>query len=875
MPRLRGIAASSFAVAVITLSCANLPSLRAGACGNGAIEPANNEECDSFAPAGSACRAASTPGECRYDCGPDPSSTTNALHACPPGFACGTGSICRAASGAFVQGSGPIAGPEPLRIELADFDGDGRADLMAESADDVRVHYFDAALASASVFRTAIPHARTAIGQLTPDTLADLVVTSTGGVTVLRGAANQTLAPTVYPSFPVAGKSVRMIPVEALPQNPGVELFVFGGDSAGASGIARVSSKRDQPAPMFILPALPDQFAGEVNTANVVENLACNQIMLAFQTESKVRVYSSCRATVTGVELNMPPQRAGDPPQKLLPDVIVPGGVKVTGLHVGHINHDVPVDHMDLLINTAGAIYVAYGVGDGTFHSSAAVPASGGDGTASLFPITIDTDQKFSAFPLAIGDLNGDGLGDFVLPNAIVFNRGDGVYTVSAVAPQKWSTARIADLNGNRFPDVLAASQTAIDFYNGTFTRLLNHTAYTAAGAVGFVTIGDVDGDLVNDVVLRESTTDTSANGGEADDLAVMFGRPLSFPEAPAIVGRLPQITEIAVAPFEASLVNENAPADGIADIAVLSKNTDQTLLVAALAGRADRQLTSPFFLIDGRNLNERALFPSRFAVGAFTAQAHSDIASVAFEFAADGKSLSSRLWIAPLSGEAAVDTNAIKATANVLSPDPDLPNLDFDRAELVAVDLDEPASGTPDELVALVPPIAGSGASGALYIGRLQSGVWVTRKLAFGGDAGDWKVARADMNADGAKDVVVLYGDKDKTRKMMVLWNRGSGDLDPAGTPITMPAENVTAFACLNFDRDAALELAMVAPKSVYLAKMAAQTQSFPNAPPALAGVAGGTTIAAGDIDGDGVADLAIGSGGGIHVYAGVPAVR
>lgn len=865
----------AFAFAAAAPSCTTFPSITAGACGNGIIERDHDEDCDGFA-AGDAtsCRAPGAAGQCHFDCSADQH------HVCPSGYGCGRDAICRAGSSTFA----PVASVElsdVSRLTTGDFDGDGRVDIVTESALDVHVLYFDDAFALGSKLRLPLQRARASVGHFSDPSHADLVVSNSGGVDVLHGRSDRTLAPTVYPSFPIPGTSVRLIAIEALPQNPGIELFVMGiGQGAGGS-IVRVSTKNGQPTPVFALPAPPDKLATDIAIGNFFESTAlspCDEFAMAFQGESRVHVYTPCRSNGATIEINALQLAAGDPAQMILPDVMLPGATPVTGLRTGRINADT---HLDLLVDTAAGIFVAYGVGDGTFHSSPTVPASLGDNKASAFTLTVTGDgtAKISDFPLAVGDLDGDDIADLVLPKGIVFHKGDGTYATSVLAPQPWTLARVADVNGNGLRDVIAASDVSIDFYNGTGTRLLNHATYTAAGPVGFMSIGDVDGDLVNDVVFRASITTASATSAAEDDLSVMFGAALAYPDAPLVVGRLPLIIEIAVAPFERSLVNENQPADDIADIAVVSKIKD-ALVIAALAGRADRQLASPFFLVNGKDptLRDRALVPSLFATGSFVDPGHESISVLAYDPSLPDptRPAGTRLWIAPLASDASVDTSNIRPGTETLPS-----GLDYERStQMVAVDLDDPSAGGTDELVLLAPPLVGG--QGMLYVARLVNGQWVGEKIPFGdaSAARDWRLAAADVDGDGAKDVVVLFSDATGARKIVVLWNTRSGHLDPNGTSVPVPAADAAplAFTCVNVDRDPALEIVMVTAKAAYVAKLdpgGPGGRAFSTPATLLANVSGGIAIASGDVNADGVADLAVAGGGVVSVYAGVSAIK
>src|SRR5579883_2961361 len=88
---------ASLALAASLACCADLPSLDAGVCGNGVIDP--GEDCDTYPVGpGTSCRPPGDPvGQCRLDC------TPGSGHACPSGWGCGTDAVCREPNGSFVR----------------------------------------------------------------------------------------------------------------------------------------------------------------------------------------------------------------------------------------------------------------------------------------------------------------------------------------------------------------------------------------------------------------------------------------------------------------------------------------------------------------------------------------------------------------------------------------------------------------------------------------------------------------------------------------------------------------------------------------------------------------------------------------------------
>ena len=101
--------------------------------------------------------------------------------------------------------------------------------------------------------------------------------------------------------------------------------------------------------------------------------------------------------------------------------------------------------------------------------------------------------------PLAVGDFTGDGIEDFVFSDFLLASgRTPGTpapiyYPFFPGLPAPWTVARIADLNGNGKPDVVAASRGGfgIDFFNGTGTLNLLPFNLPTNGPVLHLEAGD------------------------------------------------------------------------------------------------------------------------------------------------------------------------------------------------------------------------------------------------------------------------------------------------------------------------------------------------------------------------------------------------
>jgi hypothetical protein len=142
--------------------------------------------------------------------------------------------------------------------------------------------------------------------------------------------------------------------------------------------------------------------------------------------------------------------------------------------------------------------------------------------------------------PIALGDFSGDGIADFVQSQELLVSRpiadgsGIGYQRVASTPAEPWTMAQIADLNGNGFPDVVAATAGASGFmfFNGTGGPRLVDARVATARPLLFINTGDFDGDLLGDLALIES----GAMSQGKDTLSVAFGARDALPGTPVRV---------------------------------------------------------------------------------------------------------------------------------------------------------------------------------------------------------------------------------------------------------------------------------------------------------------------------------------------------
>ena len=982
--------------------CANLTPLTPNVCGDGVVNA--GEDCDGFADAsaGQACGAADAGVlACRYTC------AKNA--ACPSGYNCGVDQVCRAPTGAFVPLGARVA-VGAVGVMLADFNGDGFADALtngqvnSDGESRVQVNYLASTGAVLGTFGIADKLSYPSIADINGDGIADLVAAqrlgSVSGVSFFLGGKTNALGYQPFASAVLPTSNVRVLQLTGFP-NGATQTVYFAGSANGGGIVPGLYVQLAATLPNIAgvptgpLPEGPDDVEGEVTVAQVFTGATLQKMpvsSLVYQTRSGlVRVVSPRifpplpGVTVSTLEAPLVttvtlPQT----PNGTQPTACVPNGRCASGVRVADVDGDGAPDLLVSATDAAGevlATYVAYGDGTGAFGPT---PMKGrpqkGNVTGGAFTVALQTTIGGVATAAlqetyAAGDINGDGLIDFVARIEVPSDSSMGAYVTLIISAGRVATAAVdggsegggvdsgaedagatgapeyeittlsladenvvlGDFNGDGHVDVLGGSDSAsgLKFFDGASLVsgdfVPHEFAIETAGPTSDFVVSDFDGDGILDLAFVQPDP---ANDGSVD-VDVSYGNASGPPGVPLSLGRFASVAQLSATPPYSQLDVIGVPLGP-------STATTLTQLTTNAGGR-------PPLSSQALTTTDAGTVQLTFPQLAYAAVAGTFTASLDGGTAADGGPLPSVaalgraigrtfLWRLPVrssaNGSALTFGSAIvnaSPLTDSLAPDLEL-NATADHALLLAA---APLSATTHAMLVEVasngsaaadagPPatrllVAGASSSGLSPI-ALEAGVAPTLSVttANGGTlfpsvASDGQLALRDMDGDGFADIVLLTGTTNECqvatlpgRYLLVYWGDGTGNFNVTNPAVVascavscVTSSSATcprAFTTLVTDKSARPTLAYVTNQSVYFAEFSGVAgharQLLPlRAPvstpiPADAAVTdasereagsplptttgGYTGIAGGDINGDGIDDLAVVLQGSLYLFAG-----
>ncbi len=877
-------------VALLGLSlagCSNLRDISPDVCGNLALDVA--EDCDGSSPFAetTACGAPGTANACFLIC----DSESEAV--CPDGWGCGVDGRCRRPAGTFVQGpSSPWRFPVDS-FGVGDVDGDGFADLIGNDTTTITVRYGDATGSFASeldVF-TREPTGPLAFADINADGRLDVLVPIESGLSTLLGTADRDLDPVAYPQFGVGGVDVRIVPV------PSDELVNVASPLMlldGTDDTMRFDDDTKVPLPAGFAVT---QLAGRVPVAlldsdtpvvgdgsgSIVQG-GRHSFALAFRGDTSVWIYSSIG--------DQNPMTAGPDLQPLLThNIDLPPGTIVGpgGVHFADVNGDGAID---LVVNAArpsqpDGIAVAFDTGTGAGETLEAV--------AQPFNVQVPMGGPTAPFPYAMADLSGDDQADFITAKGIfvtsagslVLQGGAVLHVVNSATTGPWTTGATGDFNGDGFMDAASASDEvdALFVYIGSGTGIFNRFIVATDLPPTSLRSGDYDGDLIADIAFVESDPDTP----NEDRVSVSFGSSTGSTSPPVFMGEFGSVESI-----EPALVPTTAGIDLVFDLLVVSAFEDSSGEVesrsfAILEGSSTRRMVSPVLLLS----NDATVVPVSVVAGSFSeAGAVGDVIVVARNEPADEDEVRpDTLYLLKGIGTGQYDPLARSVVALE-------GNSAFDAscALWVSGDLDcksdGPISTGTDEIIAFDNAVGcrsqggGSYSSPSIAIAEATPGGIVPISVeVIPSEEGDFRVVSDvdlfDADMDGDLDMVVLFRGQFSLNQgsinepegdgIVVYWHENGeianwSALDGADV-------GVRSVAPILFDGDDGVpELVVLGRDAIYLSHLDPDTRVFSALVPIRDSI-GYERFEAGDLNGDGLTDIALTFDGKVEILLSEPA--
>jgi len=584
----RALIACGFAAVA---ACHDLPDL--GSCGNGIVEQANGEACDDHG-ASATCTATcelvctSSAVIASYKAVPTADGKTGY---CPDlSYRCGLDGICRAPSGKFKPLANPLSFDVAGSPVLGDIDSDGLPDLVGTSPTNIFVRFGSSTgtpLGDVVVQEAPSSDAPYAIFELpvnrpNPMQSGTMIAIPTEGVALLRSDGER-FTPQLDLAIPIAGETEGLVVRDPDPTIGDVAIAVQS--SSMNSSIAVVRPPIGLPAiAMQILPPCVGAASQAWRTVDVKAAPDRRSFVVVTVRDNPAQPAAQpwhvCRYTPSGTTWTLADFELAPP----APSSIV----------LANLDSD---PCLELVVRSDGAPGLA--MIDAAGATCGFVPA--------VTPLPV---AGPGAAVLAAGQVVPGGADELVLADGVYRsctstaecgNTAIGTF-VRVVAPTQvaWSAAAVADLNGDGSFDVVAAhgGEPDVDVVRGG--AVPNVYRASTSDPVTNLVAGDFDGDRLGDVALVESSP-------PGDRVAVLFGT------KDAIVG-----TPVAMSPFGGRLridrvseihwIPSTRGSDGIDDLLVLDTGaaafpgppmgppTGTSPSAGLLVGDAARLMTTPRF---------------------------------------------------------------------------------------------------------------------------------------------------------------------------------------------------------------------------------------------------------------------------------------
>jgi hypothetical protein len=542
---------SMLAFLVSTNGCTNLELLAENECGNLVVETAIGEDCDG----GEGCGAPGSIHECRFTC-------ETADQICPKslGYHCGADAVCRQSKRIYA----PLSTNTTVNAQdmlVGDVNADGCADIIVGAKRSTTLYAF------ASPFSTECSESRQTLNTSRPDpeqnalplaSLADMDTTDNtdrlsllspsrslfgDGLSMHFTSGSPRLSPVLFPRFQRGGASVRTV-AASMRGTGAIVLFESSADGT-TSDVTLIFDPQQAPV------TIPKAYAHKVTdiaaviaadvdpNVNSMPNILCDEIIIAAHGETKLELYKICTSDTTNGFTKL------QNPQITLTNT----SVRTTGASI--FAADANGDQItDIITNTQDKkVHVAFGFGDGRFHSLPPGP---------MPPPMLD--QKANAINDAMADNAAMDSKIFVALEFDPMHPGVDYYGPPCPPLDTFSSptcapvaggceAIVDDIDGDGDKDVIVTEGQGVDLLvhrqtNSTF----NVTSLATACPPHNLGTGDFDGDGVTDIAFFDQTS--KAADENTTSLSLVYGNAFAAPNPPVSSGRFDEANGLSVVHF-------------------------------------------------------------------------------------------------------------------------------------------------------------------------------------------------------------------------------------------------------------------------------------------------------------------------------------
>lgn len=893
----RGLRAAFSCALILALgACEELQIIPADECGNGVVEPRLDEDCDGEAD----CGAPGTERACRLVC-TGPGAT------CRDGYACGLDGVCRRPSGGFEVLSA-TATPTVLDLSAGDVNVDGCDELLISKRLSVTLVASESnkpGLCPAGV--QDIPSGRApdkelgrpavVLADMNRDGRPDLVRAGQGqygdALFVDVAGASPAFGAILYPTLKALESPVRPLRVTV---NGADALLLFLDGIMGKTeiGIAGVVDPKNTPRPSGAgFPGVTMADLVLLEAARLNTDSPSDDVLVGFAGQN----------VLLSMSLSMVPDPMIPGTDKISvttpkPAVTLPQGatLRTENASMAVVDHDGD-GTLDVIVNSeAGSpmakspLYVAYGTGDGRFHSTSPPDKAAPDGMASQLalppvgPMTPSPELGEAIFVAADFEPAKPGIEIEAIPCP-----PSPALDSSACNPTEdlGCEAVVFDIDADGRLDIVSTQEQQPGF-------AVRRPASTGGFHVSFVdtscpphelTVGDFDDDGISDLAYFDQTVSASgalsSEEDPVDTLMIAYGNAYADQSPPLASGQFPTSLGLTAGRFSPMApVTQLYAARELQEAEVKSG-------FALIEGYGERRLFAPYYFpypppeggaMPSENIRQVEIIAGGaglFGKDSTTGEATHAVAVVTRDLDSDEPaSPILQLVDARLGGGALIEADVGEAPT-------------CDGCVLVPIDIPEcQGAGGPDELLLL-------GADELILYSVVTTGMqnrfafeecdrFTSTGHTFSFRDEDPKPEKyaprplvADLDLDGRADVLA----RDAEGDLVVLWSQTGGGFEPqalsfpAGGAAALPCNGKCSAALVDVDGDVdasgdetdGRELLVAAPGGLRLYRIRRDRTLESLALPAGLGditVAQNTdytAVVAADLDGDGVEDLAL----------------